>query len=559
MQSDKPIIYQLFPRLYTNTCENCVANGDITTNGVGKMNEIDDVVLASIKKLGITHVWYTGVIEHAQATTYPGITPDNHHVVKGKAGSPYAIKDYYDIDPDIAVDVDNRLGEFRSLVERTHRAGMKVIIDFVPNHVARHYHSDAKPEGVTDFGDGDDSSQVFSPDNNFYYIQEPFAPYIDLGEGDDRYTEQPAKATGNDCFSAHPNCNDWYETVKLNYGINYANHTWHFSPIPDTWQKMLHIIEYWIEQGVDGFRCDMAFMVPVQFWNWMIPQVKEKHPDVIFIAEIYDCHIYRQYLFDGHFDYLYDKVNLYDTVRGITCGFASAALIPHCGHVTEGISHRMLNFLENHDEQRIASPQFAGDAFKGIPALILSATISTGPYMIYAGQELGEKAADAEGFSGMDGRTTIFDYWSVPSLRRWYNGGACNGKKSTKEEKELRKIYAKVLNMCNKEKAISQGGFFDLMYVNYENLDASRQFAYLRHHGNEVLLAVVNFANEPAKVKITIPEHALSCTPLTEGTHQAKELIHNAKGVFKIKAGTPFDINIPANDAVIWKFTIKAQ
>ena len=559
MQSDKPIIYQLFPRLYTNTCENCVANGDITTNGVGKMNEIDDVVLASIKKLGITHVWYTGVIEHAQATTYPGITPDNHHVVKGKAGSPYAIKDYYDIDPDIAVDVDNRLGEFRSLVERTHRAGMKVIIDFVPNHVARHYHSDAKPEGVTDFGDGDDSSQVFSPDNNFYYIQEPFAPYIDLGEGDDRYSEQPAKATGNDCFSAHPNCNDRNETVKLNYGINYANHTWHFSPIPDTWQKMLHIIEYWIEQGVDGFRCDMAFMVPVQFWNWMIPQVKEKHPDVIFIAEIYDCHIYRQYLFDGHFDYLYDKVNLYDTVRGITCGFASAALITHCWHVTEGISHRMLNFLENHDEQRIASPQFAGDAFKGIPALILSATISTGPYMIYAGQELGEKAADAEGFSGMDGRTTIFDYWSVPSLRRWYNGGACNGKKSTKEEKELRKIYAKVLNMCNKEKAISQGGFFDLMYVNYENLDASRQFAYLRHHGNEVLLAVVNFANEPAKVKITIPEHALSCTPLTEGTHQAKELIHNAKGVFKIKADTPFDINIPVNDAVIWKFTIKAQ
>ena len=559
MQSDKPIIYQLFPRLYTNTCENCVANGDITTNGVGKMNEIDDVVLASIKKLGITHVWYTGVIEHAQATTYPGITPDNHHVVKGKAGSPYAIKDYYDIDPDIAVDVDNRLGEFRSLVERTHRAGMKVIIDFVPNHVARHYHSDAKPEGVTDFGDGDDSSQVFSPDNNFYYIHEPFAPYIDLGEGDDRYTEQPAKATGNDCFSAHPNCNDWYETVKLNYGINYANHTWHFSPIPDTWQKMLHIIEYWIEQGVDGFRCDMAFMVPVQFWNWMIPQVKEKHPDVIFIAEIYDCHIYRQYLFDGHFDYLYDKVNLYDTVRGITCGFASAALITHCWHVTEGISHRMLNFLENHDEQRIASPQSAGDAFKGIPALILSATISTGPYMIYAGQELGEKAADAEGFSGMDGRTTIFDYWSVPSLRRWYNGGACNGKKSTKEEKELRKIYAKVLNMCNKEKAISQGGFFDLMYVNYENLDASRQFAYLRHHGNEVLLAVVNFADEPANVKITIPEHALSCTPLIEGTHQAKELIHNAKGVFKIKAGTPFDINIPANDAVIWKFTIKAQ
>ncbi len=554
MQSKKPIIYQLFPRLYTNTCENCIPNGSIEQNGVGKINKIDKVALSAIKKLGVTHVWYTGVIEHAQATTYPGIFTDNPHVVKGKAGSPYAIKDYYDIDPDLAEDVDNRIEEFKALVQRTHDAGMKVIIDFVPNHVARQYHSDAKPQGVEDFGENDDNTQFFAPDNNFYYFNEPFSPGFYLGESEQQYSEFPAKATGNDCFSAHPSVNDWYETVKLNYGINYHNNTWHFSPIPDTWNKMLNIIKYWIGLGVDGFRCDMAFMVPVEFWNWMIPQIKEETPEVIFIAEIYNEHTYRQYLFDGHFDYLYDKVNLYDTLRAIVCGYAPAAQITNCWHVVEGISHRMLNFLENHDEQRIASPQFAGNAIKALPALIVSATLSNGPFMLYAGQELGEEALDAEGFSGLDGRTTIFDYWSIPTVRRWYNNGACDGKKSLKSEKDLRKYYSKLLNLCNKEKAISQGQFFDLMYVNYGNLDASKQYVYLRHTNEETILIAVNFSNSSAEIKVNIPQHAFNCTSLAEGIHEAKELIHNEKAEFNLSADSPLRISIPAYDGVMWKF-----
>ena len=362
----KPVIYQLLPRLFTNQCSSCVHYGTIEQNGVGKMNDITGRVLDSIRALGVTHVWYTGVIEHATTTDYSqyGITRDNPHIVKGKAGSPYAIKDYYDIDPDIAVDVPNRMTEFEALVKRTHNAGLKVVIDFVPNHVARQYHSDVKPAGIEDLGADDDRTKHFDPNNNFYYIpRQQFMPHdVFLGEGKDTYIEFPAKATGNDCFTAFPSKNDWYETIKINYGRDYGDHTEHFDPIPNTWFKMLHFLRYWASKGIDAFRCDMVHMVPVQFWKWAIPQVKEKYPNILFIAEIYDVGLYRDYLYNGKFDYLYDKVTLYDTLRNIQCHNASAATLTNCWQTVDGISDHMLNFLENHDEQRFASWEYAGNA-----------------------------------------------------------------------------------------------------------------------------------------------------------------------------------------------------
>ena len=318
--NDKIIIYQLLPRLFSNTTENCVKNGTIEENGVGKLNDINAKVLKSIKSLGVTHVWYTGVIEHATKTDYTkyGIDKDNPYIVKGNAGSPYAIKDYYDIDPDLAVNIPKRMEEFEALVERTHKNGMKVIIDFVPNHVARQYHSDSKPVGIEDLGQGDDNTYFFKNSNNFYYIpRQQFAPNIDLGVGEDRYNEFPAKATGNDCFSAFPGEYDWYETVKLNYGIDYGNGSRNFDPIPSTWFKMLHILRYWAAKGIDGFRCDMAHMVPIEFWEWAISNIKGTYPNIIFIAEIYEPHLYRDFINRGGFDFLYDKVTLYDTLRNV--------------------------------------------------------------------------------------------------------------------------------------------------------------------------------------------------------------------------------------------------
>lgn len=559
----KPVIYQLLPRLFSNTCETCVPNGDIEQNGVGKLNDITPRVLKSIKDLGVTHVWYTGVIEHAHATDYSqyGIVRDNPYVVKGKAGSPYAISDYYDIDPDIAVDVPDRMEEFENLVKRTHDAGLKVIIDFVPNHVARRYHSDVKPSGIEDFGVNDNNTYFFSPKNDFYYIpRQKFSPSIYLGEGEAAYSEFPAKASGNDCFTAFPSQNDWYETVKLNYGVDYGDGSWHFEPIPPVWFKMLNILRYWASKGIDGFRCDMAFMVPTEFWKWAIPNVREKYPEILFIAEIYDVGLYREFISVG-FDYLYDKVNLYDTLRGIQCSQVSAAQITNCWQAVDGIGDKMLNFLENHDEQRFASMQFAGNADLVTPSLIVSSTISNGPVMIYMGQELGEKAADAEGFSGLDGRTTIFDYWSVPTLRRWYNEGKPGISKLTKQEKSLRKLYSTILNICNTESAISSGMFFDLMYVNYNNgkFNPHRQFAYLRGDEKATIVIAVNFDNIDVDVEINIPDLALKMLNIPEGEIEATELLTGEKAKKVLSSQIPFATKIPHNSAVMWKIAHHAE
>ena len=561
MQNDdkvKPVIYQLLPRLFTNYNPNPVPNGTIEENGSGKLNDINSTILEELKNMGITHVWFTGIIEHAHTPDYTqyGIERHNPHVIKGKAGSPYAITDYYDIDPDIAVDVPNRLAEFDKLIERTHKSGLKAIIDFVPNHVGRQYHSDVCPVGVEDFGYGDNKEMCFSPTNNFYYItRQQFAPTgVDLGSGKDAYVEFPARASGDDCFTAFLNCNNWYETVKLNYGYDYGDCSRHFDPIPPTWFKMLHILRYWAARGVDGFRCDMAHMVPVDFWHWAIPQVRELNPDIIFIAEIYDVALYRQYIFSAGFDYLYDKVNLYDRLRAIECANHSAATLTSCWQTVDDISANMLNFIENHDEQRFASVQYAGDATRVIPSLVVSTMMSTGPFMLYAGQELGEPAADAEGYSGSDGRTTIFDYWSIPTLRRWLNHGRCDGV-LTDAEQSLRVTYSHILRLCNSETAIRNGKFFDLMYANYNNhmFNPHRHFSFIRHHGKDLLLIAVNFSEQDAAVEINIPSHAFEYLDIKRGSAMAKDLLSGQRSQKNISDQTPFATHIPAHGAVVWK------
>ena len=561
--ANKPIIYQLLPRLFTNSNPNCVPGGTLARNGSGKMRDITPKVLTAIRDLGATHIWYTGVIEHAHCPDYSayGIRPQNPHIVKGQAGSPYAITDYYDIDPDIASDVDNRMKEFEELVTRTHDVGMGVIIDFVPNHVARQYYSDVKPTGIRDLGSDDNPEMGFSPSNNFYYItRQQFAPSIDLGSGKEAYVEFPAKASGNDCFTAFPGPNDWYETVKLNYGVDYCGGgVQHFSPIPDTWFKMLHILRYWAAKGIDGFRCDMAHMVPLQFWQWAIPNAKEHYPHIKFIAEIYDVSLYRDFITHGGFDYLYDKVNLYDTLRGIQCHNWSAAQLTNCWQTVEGIQPHMLNFLENHDEQRFGSQFYAGDPAKVIPSLVVSSMMSTGPMMIYFGQELGEPGMDHEGFSGVDGRTTIFDYWSVSTVRRWLNEGNPGNEMLSDRERWLRQKYRTILRLCNSEKPIGSGRFFDLMYVNYDNptLNPHRQYVFIRSCAGETLLIAVNFGSDSADLHIKIPRHALETLNIPEGTVNATELLTDEKARKTLSADEPFNTFVGPYDAVIWKFKHK--
>ena len=545
----KMIIYQLLPRLFSNFNAARKNNGSIEDNGCGKFNLITPKVLRELKHLGASHIWYTGVLEHATQTDYTryGIRKDHDAIVKGKAGSPYAITDYYDIDPDLAVDVEKRMQEFEALIERTHKAGMKVIIDFVPNHVARQYHSICKPEGVKDLGEDDNPQMGFDPQNNFYYCPgQRFTPYFDLYRGESEpYIEEPAKATGNDCFHNAPGMNDWYETVKLNYGVDYyAGGVGHFNPIPDTWNKMTDILLFWAKKGVDGFRCDMAEMVPAAFWQWATDKVKFRYPEKIFIGEVYNPAEYRNYLAAG-FDYLYDKVGMYDTIREVIRGNQSTHAITSAWQQTDDIRNHMLYFLENHDEQRIASSFFAGDARKGIPGLIVSALLQQNPLMIYFGQEYGERGMDKEGFSGHDGRTTIFDYWSVDTIVRAF------GRKLTKDEKVLTNIYNKVMNIACTEKAVTDGVSFDLMYVNGQY---HRQYAFLRKAGSEVLLMAVNFDDLPQTMNVTIPAHAFDYLNLKEKNIQATDLLTGEKQKLSLQRDAAVGLSLPSLGALVLKF-----
>ncbi len=570
----KPIIYQVFTRLYGNRNTTRKEWGSVEENGTGKFSDFDTKTLKAIKQMGVSHIWYTGVIRHASQTDFSkfGIPTQHPSVVKGKAGSPYAICDYYDVDPDLADNVNDRMKEFEALVSRTHKAGLKMFIDFVPNHVARQYLSIAKPKGVVDLGADDDKNQGFNPQNNFYYcpgqsldlssILESADTYSDViniglpslrgraGGEASYYEEYPAKATGNDHFDNRPGMNDWYETVKLNYGIDYWTHYGHFDPIPDTWNKMTEILLFWASKGVDGFRCDMAEMVPAAFWAYATREVKAKHPEILFMGEVYNPAEYRNYIHSG-FDWMYDKVGMYDTMRAVTCGFASATAITGAWQAVDDIKEHMVYFLENHDEQRVASDFFAGDGKKGIPAMVASVLMKSSPFMLYAAEEYGEKGMDKEGFSGKDGRTTIFDYWSIDTLCR------AASDELTDDEKYIYQMHEKTMQIARKEKAVD-GDFYDLMYVNpwSEHFDNNKQYAFLRKKEDELLFVVVNFDDRDVDVQVRMAPHAMEFLQIPEGKYESKDLLSAEKQTIELASDALVPMTIKARNARVWKFTL---
>ena len=573
----KPVVYQIFTRLFGNTKTTNKPWGTIEENGVGKFSDINDAALEGIKQLGVTHVWYTGVLHHAVIRDYTkfGIGNDDPDVVKGRAGSPYAVKDYYNVDPDLADNPAKRLEEFKALIARTHQHGLKVIIDIVPNHVARQYHSISNPPGQQDFGAADDKSVTYKRDNNFYYVvgenfKVPQATngYKPLGGeahllSDGKFEEIPAKWTGSGSRTAQPSADDWYETVKLNYGVQpngakdfprlpaqYAQlpvqeHAafWRGKDVPDTWKKFHAITDYWLAMGVDGFRFDMAEMVPVEFWSYLNSGIKTKNPQAMLIAEVYNPDEYRNYIRLGKMDYLYDKVEMYDSLKAIIQNKSSTDVIASIQQKMADIEEHMLHFLENHDEQRIASQEFAGDPLKAKPAMVISATISRSPTMIYFGQEVGEPGAGNAGF-GHASRTTIFDYWGVPNHQRWVNNGRYDGGQLSASEKSLREFYARLLNFSARNPAMS-GSYQELHNLNRKDNPtySDKLFSFARWQlpvsaNSSKLLVVANFSStDTFNTGIKIPAELIARWALPDGDYPLSNALENNPGhsAYKLK------------------------
>lgn len=547
-------IYQVLPRLFDKHEEHRLPGGDFRSNGCGKFNNFTPAALREIKKLGITHIWYTGILEHATLAQFRDAKADPRAFVKGEAGSPYAIKDYYDVSPTLAVKVGRRMEEWEALVQRTHNEGLGVIIDFVPNHIARLYHSDQASEEAADFGTADDTNVAFAPNNNFYYL--PNSSLHLAWEESSTYVESPAKATGNDCFVATPSRSDWYDTVKLNYGVDVdGTRECFFDPIPDTWTKMEAILRYWADKGVDGFRCDMAEMVPVAFWRWVIIRLRAIYPNLLFIAEIYQPYLYGEYL-DAGFNYLYDKVGLYDLLIDISRGARPASHLTTLHQSQEHVKGRMLRFMENHDEMRLASRHLLGSASKAKAAMAVAALLGTDGIMTYFGQELGEEALYEEGaFSGDDGRTSIFDFTTVPSLAAWVNNGKFDAGSLSEEKLSLRTWYQHLLNTALSSPSCCCGLFFDLMYINPQVRHDS-DYLFLRSDGVDCVLVAANFSGEDRRCPVHIPQHAFDVLGLTPGVPQiVQEIFTGARGIASLSPDIPFEVIVPSWGAAVYIFS----
>ena len=456
--SGKFIIYQMLPRVFGE--RNWVPGGTYQQNGSGKLNDITSDVLKGLREdLHVGAVWYTGVISHATKTVFEGVEPCHPDLVKGQAGSPYAITDYFDVAPELASSPAKGLQEFEALVARTHAAGMKVIIDFVPNHVFRQFR---KP-----------FSKI-----NFYTL---YGQSLQLPFETD-YRESPALGTGNCPMDASPSQNDWYDTVKLNYDNKY------------TWNIMLDVLLFWAGKGVDGFRCDMVELVPADFFRWAISQMHHKHPGTMFIAEVYDKGNYRRYA-DAGFDYLYDKSGFYDALREICAGNRPSYWLSGEWQFLGDLQPHMLNFLENHDEQRIASDFYLGNGRKALAPLTVSLLFNTAPFMIYFGQEYGERGMLEEGYSGRDGRTSIYDYCTLSGQR---------------DEWLLERYKGLTELACDPVFAL--GKTYDLMWLNptSDHFDAAHQFAFLRAHEGKGALVVANFDGKPVDVRLNIGDDAFA-------------------------------------------------
>jgi glycosidase len=588
----KIVIYHVFTRLFGNSNTNNKPWGTIEENGVGKFSDFTKKALTEIKDLGITHVWYTGVPHHAvinDYTTY-GISNDDPNVVKGRAGSPYAVKDYYNVDPDLANNPKNRLKEFKALIKRTHEAGMKVIIDIVPNHVARRYESKTNPKGVSDFGFGDDTSLEYQKDNNFYYIpgtefqtpewRDGYRPLggEDINLPDSKLIEVPAKWTGNGSRSPQPDMNDWYETVRVNYGVrpdggldfdmlpndfgehDYKEHYnyWKNKAVPSSWRKFRDVALYWLKMGVDGFRYDMAEMVPVEFWSFMNSSIKMENPDAFIMAEVYNPDLYRTYIHKGKMDYLYDKVDFYDGLKHIMKGYGWSDHLPVVQNGLQDIEHNMLHFLENHDEQRIASPEFVGNPEIGKPAMVVSATISTSPTMIYFGQEVGEPAAENAGF-GSASRTSIFDYVGVPHHQRWVNDNKFDGGQLKPEEAALRDFYKRLLNFTISSEAL-MGAYREIHFYNKEITENynHRVLSYVRWSENQKLIIISNFdSNDHFSFDLKIPIDIINQWQLKEEVYELNDVLYGHINSLRIENGEGH-ISIALNPLESFIFELKS-
>lgn len=561
---EKPVIYQLVVRYFSNTNQTNKTDGTLLENGCGKFNEINDSALAQIKNLGCTHIFLTGCLRQATLTDYAelGLPADDPDIVKGRAGSIYAIRDYFDVCPDYAMKPQNRMHEFEALVERIHKAQMKVLIDFVPNHVARSY---LTINGQSSFGESDDQSQFFSAQNNFFYLVSPPNQTLRLTRPshwspadlrfDGLFTEESGetgktvKATGNNVADSAPPVDAWYEVIKLNYGFNFIDGSTAYDPPPKTWLDMDEILRFWQKKGVDGFRCDFAHYVPQEAWQFLIERARDesRNPQTYFIAEAYpwagsgDPITDKKQLIAAGFNAIYSGES-YRLLKNIYRQWSSIDDYDNeMKNASEDERLHSINYIENHDEVRIAAPvdkSGFGSMRANYQLAPLQYLYSSGAVMLLNGQEVGEPGDGDKGFSTNDGRTTIFDYWCMPEFAKWVNNHQYNDQHLSQEQIALKRFLADLLNL-SQDRSIRGSGYWSLHYYNRPRNftdcpDGLYSFARFEPGDRRLLIVVANMKGDRnASGTIRVPSELSKLAGLKQRLRVS--LILDNQGAFERK------------------------
>ncbi len=495
------VIYELPVRTY-------LAKGAHEEN-TGKLSYLTIEVLKEIKELGVDYIWIAGILENANPKI---VDPD---VVKGDAGSFYAIYDNWDISSQVG-----NLDEFDALIERAHSIGLRVLIDFIPNHTARVHKTDVVCKEEIDFGKGENPNENFSLDNNFYYLgsNSTFVPPKTSLPGVDGFFdmdifmpgiqfESPARVTGNNVLSALPQYHDWYETVKLNYGLNLFSDGKPFIGASKTWKQMLDVAIYWLNKGVDGFRVDVTHGVAVEFWYYFINEVRKVQPNAFFVAEAFEEDPIKstgfslEKLFDAGFDSVLNGPMYWNLRRqALLSQNMNSSTYYHSPGSRKSIldnGYSFTHYMGNHDEVRLASSFFAPSlesrvdrAWLGL-AYSIYAALLPGNFLIHGGDEFQEEASLPGVFGGYDGRTSIFDFVYQPQTRTWLY-----------EERphwmiNFREMYRRLFSLkkripFNIKHSTSNPTFIDLMKINDSKNISKWVSAYVRFFNNERYLVVMN-------------------------------------------------------------------
>jgi glycosidase len=363
---------------------------------------------------------------------------------KGSLGSYYSVRDYTAVNPEFG-----SLEDFRKLVDLVHAQGMYAIIDWVPNHTAWDH--------------------VWTFEHPEYYVKDEDGGFV-----------SPF---------------DWTDVIQLDYDNQEMR------------KDMIASMKYWLtDTGIDGFRCDVAHMVPVDFWDQVRPALEAIKP--VFLLAESDQYFLQENAFDATYGWPFHHL-----MNDIASGRKTANAISYHFSKIDSLFPEgaiIMQFTSNHDENSwngTVRERLDG----GVKTFAVLAATVPGMPLIYSGQE-----------AGLDKRLQFFEKDPID----W-------------KEHEMFSFYRTLLSLKKRNTALWNGSSGGSL-TRITSTDNKSVYAFLREKGNDRVLVILNLTGQPVTVRLRGRKHAGSYTDVFSGE------------AIKFRAGTELDLGA-------WEYRVYEQ